>query len=493
LNFTGIIHRVARQFPARDAVVSDGRVESYSEFWRNISSAGQFYIDSGVVQGDRVLLVLPHCHEFLHFHFGALKVGAISAPVRYDYTGWEVRRMAANCEPRVVLSTLEWIERNRKQLELPPSTDVVPVEAIRQRMRPGIDAVLPLASARTASINYSYFGDGYPKGAMLTHGNHIYAATGYARHQGFRRDDRLLIILPMCHVYALSGCINAGLVAGAALVLSNHHLPSGILRDVERHRITILSSVPAVFECLAGYRRKDRFDLSSLRRLVTGGAFMSAARQMEFEQALGTEMVQGYGLTECLPIICNPPGAGNRRGTLGVPGRSDIAIRIAGTDGRSLPCNAVGAIQIRSRTTMTGYHRLPEDTRKLFDGEWLRTGDLGAVDEEGYLHFHGMIKPVVNLYGNKVDLGEVREAILEHPAVAAAEISAESPGPSRSCTSEVRICARLITERREPLVESEIRAFCMERLAGYKIPQLFTVDHLDSNQTATLRERGIAR
>jgi len=476
LNFTQLIRGFARQFPHREAVVTDNRSESFSEFWRNIAAAGQFYLDSGLKTEDRVVLVLPNSHEFLHFHFGALKNGIISVPVRHDYTGWEVRRMALNCEPRLVVSTSDWLEKNRTQLSLPAGTSVISVEEATSRSRPGDDDVRPIANRAIASIHYSYFGGGHPKGAMLTHANHIYAATGYARHQGFRPTDRLLVMLPMCHVYALSGCVNAGLVRGGTLVPTTHFMPGSIFKDVERHRITILSSVPSVFECLANYKKKSKFDLSSLRLLVTGGAYMPAEQQHAFEAALGTEMVQGYGLTECLPVICNPSGAGNRRGTLGIPGRRDIFIRIMDQNGRPLPPNEVGEIQIKSTTTMAGYHRMPDETQKMFQGEWLRTGDIGTLDSNGYLHFRGMSKPILNLNGNKVDPLEVRAAILEHPAVANVEVWAEPHRHENRENGDVRIHARVIPEQNTSVIESEIRAFCLRRLAGYKIPQAITVD-----------------
>jgi long-chain acyl-CoA synthetase len=476
LNFTQLIRGFARRIPHREAVVTDNRSESFSEFWRNITAAGQFYLDSGVNTEDRVLLVLPNSHEFLHLHFGALKNGIISVPVRHDYTGWEVRRMALNCEPRLVVATSEWLEKNQTQLNLPAGIPLISVEEAISRSRPGSDEARPVKNRAIASIHYSYFGGGLPKGAMLTHANHIYAATGYARHQRFRSTDRLLVMLPMCHVYALSGCVNAGLVRGGTLVPTTHFMPGSILRDVERHRVTILSSVPSVFECLANYKKKNRFDLSSLRLLVTGGAYLPAALQHEFEAALKTEMVQGYGLTECLPVICNPSGAGNRRGTLGIPGRRDIFIRIMGQNRRPLPPNEMGEIQIRSTTNMAGYYRRPEDTREMFQGEWLRTGDLGTLDSDGYLHFRGMSKPIVNLNGNKVDPLEVRAAILEHPAVSNVEVWAEAHKHQKGENGDVRLHARIIPQQNTSVIESEIRAFCLSRLAGYKVPQAIIVE-----------------
>jgi acyl-CoA synthetase (AMP-forming)/AMP-acid ligase II len=483
LNFTWILRALARRFPDRDAVATDDGTESFADFWRAIVATGSLYRQLGLARGDRVLLVLPNGRDFLHFHFGALQSGVVSVPVRTDYTGWEVRRIAANCEPRLVVGTAEWLDRNLGAMDLPPDVPVYCVESLRDRRPAGDDGVEPTGNGAIASINYSYFGDGYPKGAMLTHANHIYAATGYARHQGFTAADRVLVILPMSHVYALSGCVNAGLVRGAALIPSTSNTPGKILRDVERHRITVLSTVPAMFELIAGYRRKNRHDLSSLRRLVTGGAFMSAERQRKFQEAIGVEMVQGYGLTECLPVICNPPGSGNRPGTLGVPGRRDIFIRIVSRDGRVLPPGVTGEIQIRSVTTMAGYYRMPRDTERIFDGDWLRTGDIGALDEEGYLQFLGMSKPIYNVYGNKLDPVELRQVLLEHPAVAAVEVSLDAE-PHTTVPDDPHVRARVFPRLHANISAPELRDFCRERLASYKIPRTILVEAAQAEQPA---------
>jgi long-chain acyl-CoA synthetase len=471
LNFTQLIRGAARRWPDRDAVVTDEYAGSFTELWRSIASAGRYYLDRGIAPRDRILIILPNIPEFLYFHYGALKIGAVSVLVNHEYTWWEVRRIAANCEPSLVISTEAWLSRNSAGLEL--GVPQVAVETLRSRA-PGDDEIFGLPSRATASINYSYFGDGYPKGALLSHANHIYAATGYARHQGFRCEDRLLVILPISHVYALSGCVNSGLIRGGALIIGQYSTPSSILRGLARHRVTIFSCVPGIFELLAEYKNRGKYDLSSLRLLVTGGAFMPEERQKEIEASFATEMVQGYGLTECLPVICNPQGSGNRRGTLGVPGRRDIHVRIVGADARPLPAGSVGQIQLHSTTTMTGYHRLPEDTEAIFDGEWLRTGDVGWLDEEGYLHFQEMTKPIYNVYGNKVDPLEVRRVLLEHPEIEEAELSSEPTEGGR--LGEVKFSAKVRPKPGKTLYAEEVRGFCRERLARYKVPQSIMIE-----------------
>jgi long-chain acyl-CoA synthetase len=477
LNFVRLLRAVARRHAGRDAVVMHGHTETYQAFWEAISAKAGVLRGLGIARGDRVLLVLPNGHDFLHFHFAALMIGAVSVPVRTDYTGWEVRRIAANCRPSLVVSSRDWLVRHQDAMCLPTGICARTADSLAGTgVADDVEAIEPVGSGDAASINYSYFGGGYPKGATLTHANHVYAANGYARHQRFSCADRILIMLPMCHVYALSGCVNAGLVRGAALVPTIQHMPGRILQEVERHRVTVLTSVPSMFEMIAGYRRRQRYDLSSLRLLVTGGAFMPAARHREFEAAIGVEMVQGYGLTECMPVICNPAGPGNRPGTLGIPGRRDIWIRIVSADGSVLPPGQPGEIQIRSKTTMAGYFGLPEeDRRHIMAGDWLRTGDIGTLDADGYLYFHGMSKPIVNIHGSKADPEEIRQVFLEHPAVLAVEVTAGPVQPDGNALGEVAISARVSVRPGSSVSAAALTAFCRERLASYKVPRTVTV------------------
>jgi long-chain acyl-CoA synthetase len=292
---------------------------------------------------------------------------------------------------------------------------------------------------------------------------------------GFTSEERFLIILPMAHVYALSGCVNSGLIRGATLVILERYTPRPIFAALESERITVLSAVPAVFELLARFPKKERYDLSALRLCVTGGAFLPAAAQREHEAALGVQMVQGYGLSECLPVICNPPDGRSKPGTLGIPGRRDIHLRILGPGGEVLPPGEVGEIAVASPTTMQGYHELPEDTAAVLRDGWLLTGDRGSMDGDGFLYYHGLSKPILNVRGNKVDLEEVRSVLLRHPEVAAVELEGEGEeDPARFGVSpEIR--AEVVLLDGQPVEAAELKAYLRRRLAGYKVPAKITV------------------
>ncbi|MFI5248276.1 MAG: class I adenylate-forming enzyme family protein, partial [Nitrospirales bacterium] len=459
-------------FPDHDAVINGGTATSFQEFWRKIVAVGSCYRRWNVSTGDRVILVLPNGLDFLLLHFAALKIGAISVPLKNEYKWWELNPIIAECRPHLLVSDDAWLNENLHALELPAETRVASVDHLSHGSCDDCDAPSVLSSQALASINYTYTGDGQHKGAMLTHANHLYAATGYARHQGFTAQDKFLIILPMSHVFALSGCVNSGLIRGSTLVIQNNLAPKAILGAIEKHRITILSAVPCVFEYLARFSRRDRYDLSSLRLCVTGGDYMPADLHHECEKEFGAQIVQGYGLTESLPIICNPPGPRNQPGTLGIPGRRDIEIRIVDKDSQELSSGEMGEIIIRSPTTMSGYYQRPHDTQKTLRGGWLYTGDWGKLDDDGFLHFCGVKKNVFNLNGNKVDPLEVSRALLEHPMVDDVEIYAETSEGTRA----QQICARVVVkEAGEELSSSELREFWKTRIAGYKIPKKISV------------------
>jgi long-chain acyl-CoA synthetase len=474
VNFTRLLHGWARRSPDKEAVVvvAGGRSVSFGELWRLISGAAAVYRERGIAPGEAVAIIVPNGVELLALHFGALAAGVVSVPVKPEYRAFEVARILAETRPRLLVASARWLAENGPFLApAAPRIEIVAVEDLGE-LAAGGEGGPPLAlpGSAPASLNASYTGGGVLRAAELTHANHLYAATGYARHQRFRHDERFLIILPMAHVYALSGCVNSGLIRGGALVVLERSTPRAILRAVEEHRITVLSAVPAVYEMLARFPGRERYDLSSLRLCVSGGAFLPEAAQRGLEAALGWPIVQGYGLTECLPVICNPPGAGNRPGTLGVPGRRDIEVRVLDGRGEPLPAGEVGQIVVRSPTVMRGYFGRPEDTARVLPDGWLRTGDLGALDADGYLHFHGLAKPIVNLHGNKVDPLEVAAALESHPAVAAAEVWAvpvEDPSrPLAPC--ELR--AEVEPAAGHEVHGLELQRFLRERLASYKVP-----------------------
>jgi long-chain acyl-CoA synthetase len=480
MNFTSILKKAVDSFPGKPFIIENGHPVSYKEFWEIMTAITGRYEDAGIKRGDPVLIALPNSAGLLLCHFAAMNMAAISVPVKIDYRSHEYSLIIQNCRPKAVVSDGDWWQENSSLFE--KNAPAIPYLSIGDLLggSTGYDkkkaGICPVFNHETASINYSYSGDGYPKGATLTHGNHIYAATGYTRHMGFVPGDIFLITLPMQHVYALSGCINSSIIKGATNVIIYGLSPKSVFAAVETYKITVLSAVPALFELLARFKRKERYDISSLRRCVTGGDHMTKELQRTFEKLLNVQIIQGYGLTESLPIICNPHGKRNKPGTLGIPGRRDIEIKILDETHQEAGVDQMGEILIKSPTTMRGYYNLPEDTHHVLKDGWLYTGDYGSLDADGFLHFHGLKKNIFNIYGNNADPLEIQTILLAHPLIEKANITLENLSKD-SIIGSKKIHADIYIKKDSTISRQEIVSYCREKIAAYKIPKNIEIYH----------------
>jgi long-chain acyl-CoA synthetase len=478
VNFTYLIKKNCRQYPGKIALIENDKHVTYREFWEKTGFVSRLYRDMGVKSGDRIVIVLPNSIDFLIYYFAAMKMGAVAVPVKTEYRSVEFSTILQNSRPALFISYRHWYDENPAVLkELEPGTARLCVEDINPGRDEHNGGIRTVRNSDPATINYSCFGDGYLKGAVLTHGNHIYSATGYVKHLEFIRDDRFLVILPMPHIFTISGCINSSLIKGGTMIFTGRLTPKSILADIRKYHITVLTAVPVVYEYLAKYKRKDRYDLSSLRRSVTGGDLMPENLQKVFEKTLNIQILQGYGLTEALPIICNPPGQRNKPGTLGVPGRKDIIMKIVNENGEEVPVNQVGELLMKSPTTMCEYYKLPVDTENILTNGWLRTGDYGKIDADGFLYFCGLKKKIFNIYGNKIDPLEVEHVLCQHPLIEKAKIYLHI-SDKESPLSNKRICGDIYVKNGRKLANSEIVDFCSPKIAAYKIPKRMNIYNL---------------
>ena len=474
MNFIYLLKRVTKEYPEKNAVIENGKPVTYLELWEKINFAGRLYQDSGVKCNDRILIALPNSTNFIFFHFAAIKIGAISVPVKSEYKIHEFAAILENCQPKIFVSCDRWLKENNSILEkFKYKIKFISVDDVNFEIKKRECVLWPAKNSDIATITYAYFGDGYPKGAALTHANHIYAAIGISKHVEFISDDRFLIVLPMSHVFPLSGSINTSIIKGGTIVIIDSYSPKSIFSAVQNYKVTVLAAVPVIFEYLAKFKRKDNYDISTLRLCITGGDSMPERLHREFEKKLDSQILQGYGLTETLPILCNPPGTHNRPGTLGLPGRKDIEIKIVNEEKEEVAIGQIGEILIKSPTTMSRYYNLPDDTEEILKDGWLYTGDLGKTDKDGFLYFHGLIKKIFNIYGNKVDPLEVKNMLLKHPFIEEVNIYLEILSDDGYIIGSKRICADIYVREGQEISSIEIRDYCCEKIASYKIPGKF--------------------
>lgn len=308
---------------------------------------------------------------------------------------------------------------------------------------------------------------GRPKGVILTHDNLIANVESCQRAGEFDDRDGFLCLLPFFHTYAITGTLLLPLLNGSRVVLVDRFQPAKVLGLIQEHRISVFLAIPSMYRLLAA--TDGDFDLSSVRFPISGGEPLPVAIAEAFERRFNVPIFEGYGQTEAAPVVTlNTPG--NRK--LGTIGRALPGVEVAIWDdqNRQLPTGETGELMVRGRNVMQGYHHLPEETARTLTGGWLHTGDLGRLDEDGYVTITGRKKDLIISAGENIYPREIEETLCLHPKVREVAVI----GVKDETRGEVPK-AFVIARDGVTVEEKELRAFCREQLANYKIPKYFEI------------------
>jgi len=281
----------------------------------------------------------------------------------------------------------------------------------------------------------------------------------------YQPGDVFLAVLPLFHGFGQTTMMNAPFLAQSTVVLCPRFDAHQVSRAIASEGVTIAAFVPTMFQLLLAGDKHGAFDFSSVRAAVSGGAAMPVALAQQFTERYGVTVLEGYGLTETSPVLSFNRPEDHRLGSLGKPIR-DCEVAIMRPDGSFASPGETGEIVARGDFVMKGYHGQPEETAKATQGGWFHTRDLGYFDEEGYLHFAGLIKDLVITSGMNVSPAEVEKVLLDHPAVAAAAVI----GASDTLRGEI-VTAFAVLHAEAEVTEKELNAYCREQLAPYKKPR----------------------
>jgi long-chain acyl-CoA synthetase len=280
---------------------------------------------------------------------------------------------------------------------------------------------------------------------------------------GVRHGDRLLLFLPLFHVFGQNAIMNAGFTACATVVLHRRFVPDQVLASIARERATMFFAVPTIFITLLAMDL-DRHDLSSIRYEFSAAATMPEEISRRWTARFGRPVFEGYGLTECSPFAAYNHDFRHKLGSVGTP-VENTDVRILGDDEQEVPLGTWGEICIQGPGVMQGYWGKPEDTARAIRGGWLHSGDIGTMDDEGYVFIVDRVKDMINVSGFKVWPVEVEQALYRHPAIREAAVY----GVSDPVKGEA-VKAAIILKDGARATPEEIIAFCRERLAVYKAP-----------------------
>jgi fatty-acyl-CoA synthase len=444
----------ARTTPERVAIDEDDRLTTYGELDRRSERLAAALVTSGLERGDRVATLTGNSGEHVVAFFACAKAGLALVPLSWRLAAPELGFQLDDAEPSAFL-----VEEEHASLA---DEALAAAAATPRRLAFGeLDADGDALDARvddddTLLVVYTSGTTGRPKGAQLTHANCFWTNLGFDLATGVRGDDVVLQVLPQFHCGGWNVQPLLAWWKGARVVLERGFDARRCLELVERKRVTTMMGVPAIYQFMAQEPAFDDADLSSLRTAVVGGAPMPEAL-LERWQERGVAIVQGYGLTEAAPnVLCLAP---------------EDAVRKTGWAGRPYPFVEVrlspeGELQVRGPNVFPGYWRNPEATAAAFDDGWLRTGDVAEEDDEGNFRIRGRLKDMYISGGENVYPAEVEGVLHAHPAVTDAAVV----GVPDERWGESGV-AFVVLEADGVATGEELREWCSNRLARYKVPR----------------------
>lgn len=485
--------------PERPAVVFYGRRISYRELRDATDRLACALARLGVKKGDRVALYLLNSPQFIIAYFAALKCGATVTPISPVYTSHEVRFQLEDSGARVAIcqdilyekvaksgATLDFVVVTNVAEYLPAlkrlfakksaiSAKVYWLQELLKAHPPEPPAVALDPKTDLAALPYTGGTTGNPKGVMLTHYNLVAAQTmGQAAFSVFEPGKEVILaFLPFFHIYGQVVIMLNGLCQGNLLVLFTSPDTEAILDAMERYRATVFYGVPTLYEYLKDHKDTNKTDWKRLKLVLSGADTLHESTMKGWARRTGSSIVEGYGLSEtCATSHVNPLHR-PKSGSFGCPIPGMQAAVMDPETLEFVPPGESGELVLCGPNVMQGYWQRPEETARAFveraGVRWMRTGDIVRMDEEGYFHFYDRSKDLIKYKGYSIFAKDVEDVLYGHPQVkAAGVIGVADPAVGQ----RIKAIVVLQGDARGKVSEEEIKAYCRQSLAEYKVPHL---------------------
>src|ERR1051325_7994657 len=484
---------------------ADGRVFTYSEFQSAIDRAAAMLSSHGIGKGDVVSLLMPNSVEYIIGYFACWKLGAIAGPVNSLLKEHEIEFVMNNSEAKAALVSAEFWERIENISEdLPHLRAVIAFDNEAEATDPHLQKYIPdrqspervletdqIASGDDAIIIYTSGTTGKPKGCLLTHGNLIANARQISEWLRFTKDDRLLTIMPLFHMNAVSVTTMSALYAGGPTVVSPKFSASRFWQIISDYQITSFGSVATMLSMLLSTYPDgvpEGLKTDQLRFAMCGSAPVPAEVMKRFEEKFNCLVIEGYGLSEstCRSTF-NPPDQRRRPGSCGMAIGNEM--KIVDDDDKEVANGELGEIVLRGANILKGYYRNPEATASAFRNGWFHTGDVGYRDADGFFYIVDRKSDMIIRGGENISPREIDEVLYQHPLVAAA---ATIGVPDELYGEEV--AAFVVLKQGGEATAEEIIAHCRAHLADYKCPKsVRLVAEIPKGPTGKLLKRELVK
>ena len=519
-SLTWLLDHTVNHYPGQTAIIYYGTKLSYAQL---SSLANRFAIGLqklGVQKGDRVAIALPNIPQYPIAFYGALRAGAVVVPTNPLYTEREMQHQMADSGARILVmmddfyptvrnvranTTLEHIILTSPADYLPPLLHTLYPLSQRGVKHPepklsekelhedktlhlmsemlqshthkgGVEVFnLPVQTSGDdlAVLQYTGGTTGLSKGAMLTHRNLLANALQTRSWTPKARDAKevTLCVAPFFHSYGLTVGMNLSIYAAATMVLLPRFKAHDVVKAIRQYRPTLLPGIPTMYLAIMREAAKHPEYLSSIKYCISGASALPAKIQADFEAMTHGRLVEGYGLSEAAPVThCNPLTENCRNGSIGLPLPNVEATILDQKTAEPLPIGEEGEIAVKGPNIMKGYWNREEENKAIFVNGWMRTGDIGKMDADGYFYVVDRAKDMIIASGFNVYPREVEEVLFQHPSVLEAAV-AGTPDEYRGETVAAFIVLKPgITANDE--TRQNIIAYCKQNLAAYKVPKI---------------------
>jgi long-chain acyl-CoA synthetase len=492
VNIANNLENSALYFSENIAVIEGDSNISFAEFNGEATRIASSLVGAGVHPGDHVALCAPNSYEWLAFYFGVLKAGAVAVTFSHLLKRDELSQILGDCQPKILYTCDEKLEDLRDiaasgnlKLVVCDHGDV----SYTQLAEKGDSEfqTIDLHRQDTAAILYTGGTTGTPKGAMLSHGNIQSSTFNVAHYERSTEHDRALCFLPLNHVFAQIHITHATIFSGGGLVMLPAFDLQNVVDAITNHGVTKFYAVPTIYIRLLEIENLKE-SIKSVRYCFSAAASMATEVIKAWKAQTGLNIHESYGMTESAAMVTFNHYYRHVVGSVGIP-INLVEVQIRDFDGNILEPGNQGEICICGPNVMKGYLNKPEETKNAFRGEWFRSGDIGFINDDGYLFIVDRLKDMIITGGENVYPREIEELLYTRPEVLECAVVGL---PDREYGE--RVTAFIVTSEKQQVDPKALKAFLKEKLAGFKIPKEFIcVDELPKNNAGKLLKREIKK
>ncbi|WP_165820809.1 AMP-binding protein [Pueribacillus theae] len=513
-----IVLENCKRWPDKTAIIYYGCEISYQELGNAMKRFAAWLQNNGVQRGDRVAIYMENTPHFVITYHAILAAGAVAVCLNpmFKETELEYHLNDSGAETLITLAGLFPIYKSVKGKTkvkrvvvgkiadylpenpvLPPHPSMLNEPEVPENVHlfqdiltfeKELDPVALDIKKELALLQYTSGTTGNPKGAMITHRSLLVNIIGSKYWWKIEPGEVFLAVLPFFHVTGMLHCMCQPLYSGGTMILFTRYDTESVIRAIEMYKVTFWSSIATMNIAVLNFPDVRKYDLTSLKSVKSGGAKIPLETLQAFSELTGVYLIEGYGLSETISQITGNPPHRPKTGSVGIP-VSDVDIKIVDQADPSieLPAGEVGELIVTGPQVMKGYWNRPEETKKSFYNEYLLTGDLAYMDEEGYFYISGRKKELIKASGYSVFPAEVENYLYMHPAIAECCVY----GVPHSYRGE-EICAAVVLkdEYNNQVTAEDIIAWAKEHMSAYKYPRIVEIrDSLPKNASGKILRR----